>query len=402
MRQISVRRGAWGVVASVAAAVLLAAAGRAPAALTIEPGVLFTHSQDNLYSIRGLAVDKADDGMGHALPAGDFAYYGHIKLDDADSLTHLVRLATVKRPAAGDPFPGTFTFMNEVALPTPASGEQQPKAVETDERGYVFASGVGGAGATPGFYTFQSDLSNLGGAATPAFFEVTGFNEVGGLAFELSPGGDHYLWVSKRSYGAGEDSEVRRYNINDPANPVLDTTVTLPVSGASLRGVTVDPFTGIAYVADFAHPGADSGGVWRIDLAGNTNTFFDFATLASPNDLAHALDLVVSPNDGRLYVSTQQDQGGGTGDSAIAQLDADTLALLQKFELSQNGQVSEYGLGGLDVLDATFNDFILANEDATANPTFDDTILNAHTPEPGTLAVFAAGGVVVLMRRRRG
>ena len=368
----------WWIGAAVAV-IIGALAASAPAVLTINPTPFYTHSQTgDLFSMRGLALAKDLSGD---------VYYGHIQGADDGVLStgdrHIVRLS------------GTPAILNTTVFSI------QPKALETDGRGNVYAGGY--QNGQPGVYIYDRTLT------TSSFFPVAQADEIDGLAAR-TVNNTVFLYVSNRNDWNAGKSFVRQYDVTNVAAPAA-TGWERTLATTGLRGIAVNSATGEVWATarttfityDSVNPNQiasinPGGGVFKISADASSAT-----SISQPD----AVDVVI--RSGNAYVVTQPgllDKNGnlvvnGTT-SQILELNS-ALAVTQSYALNIVNPSSSYGLGQIDV--NAFGLFYITDEDSSIGglpTTYVDRIYTAHLPEPGSLVLLGVGGAVVLMRRRRG
>jgi len=317
------------------------------------------HGGGYKFSIRSLAASQ--DGS-------DTLYYGHIQnaYDGIlpDGTLNIVNI---------DPSTGAVLHYITVTA--------QPKALATDDRGYVYA----GAGGTVNVY--PGNLSSL-----TASISVSGATAIEGVTV-TQIGSDYFLYASNRGTG-----KVARYNIDNINSPVLDTTwatngiYTLPTT--DLRGVVTADADGNLWVSDKT---ADR--VYRIAADGLSHIY---TTVDNPKDIAICGDYA--------YVSTEK------GDlSTVEQLFVSDMSLNQTLydSMVNTGYgASHYGFGGITILNGKV---YVTDEDSLridgpsgyGDPTthYLDRIYSIDIPcipEPASIIAMLSGlSGLALMRRLR-
>ena len=251
----------------------------------------------------------------------------------------------------------------------------QPNGLATDDRGNLYI-GTGSSGnirirATSNLATQVNPGFNGGTTATAEGVDI------------LKSGSNYYLYVSR---GNGT---VQKFDVTNPAAPIVDTTFgtggTFTVPGAGqLRGLTVAP-TGEIYVAQRDTTGSDRlGTVYKL-TAGNSPT-------VTSTSVSGAMDIALF--GGSLYVTKYT-----AGTSAIAQLDASTLAL-QDTLTTGFSRGSLEGYAGIDVTSdgrLYMVDQIYAGTGTNAS---DRVLVSTAVPEPVGLAVIGLASLALVRRRR--
>jgi len=253
------------------------------------------HGGGYKFSIRGLAASQ--DGS-------DTLYYGHIQ-NAYDGVLPDGTLNIVNLSLAGN-------ILHYITV------SAQPKALATDDRGYVYA----GAGGKVNIYP-----ANL--ASLTTFINISGATAVEGITV-AKISGDYFLYASDRGTG-----KVARYNIGDINNPVLDTSwannglYTLPTT--DLRGVMTADSDGNIWVAD-----KGNNKVYKIAADGLSHT---------STTVNKAIDIAICGEF--AYVSTEN------GDlSTVEQLLVSDMSLNQTLynSMVNTGYASHYGFGGITIL----------------------------------------------------
>jgi hypothetical protein len=316
------------------------------------------HGGGYKFSIRSLAASQ--DGS-------DTLYYGHIQ-NAYDGVLPSGTLNIVNISLSG-------TILHSITV------SAQPKALATDDRGYVYA----GAGANINVY--PADLASLS-----ASISISGATAIEGVTV-AKMGGDYFLYASNRGTG-----KIARYNIDDINNPFLDTSwanngiYTLPTT--DLRGVVTTDSAGSLWVAD-------RGGnkVYKIAADGLS---YASTTVPQPLDIAIAGDYA--------YVSTQ-----GGNSSTVEQLLVSDMSLNQSLSNSMvnTGYASHYGLGGITVLGARLyvtdeDSWRIDGPSGYGDPltSYGDRIFSIDipiVPEPATIIMVAGAvaGIAGFARRKR-
>ncbi|WP_234536705.1 IPT/TIG domain-containing protein [Streptomyces shenzhenensis] len=232
------------------------------------------------------------------------------------------------------------------------AGREQAKSIATDDRGYVYiGSGdrdiaCGGPGDVdrPYVLALDSSLTPVSGKVQTSD-AATKDRRIGGAAVRKS-GSTYYLYISRESSSGSGAAYIQRFDVTDPANPVLDTTFNgtgtfnladLPgfsTAGAP-RGLTVAP-DGTIYLASTDTANFTNGTVYRIasDLASATSV-----------TVLGAMDVAL--RGGRVYATQYL-----ADNSAIAVLDATTLAPLDTITIPafpHPNTALDTGYSGIDI-----------------------------------------------------
>lgn len=324
---------------------------------------------NNKFSIRGLAT--SEDGS-------NTLYYGHIKYA-YDGVLPAGSQNIVRMDLSGN-------VINYIAA-------SQPKALATDDRGYVFA----GAGANVNVYP-----NNL--SALSATIGISGATAIEGLTV-VHQSGNYYLYTSDRNSG-----KIARYNVNNVNSPTLDTSwgiagmLTLPQTDE--RGIMAPD---------------SSGNIWVADKGNNVvyKIAFDGLSYASTS-VSKALDVVAYGD--WVFISRQD-----ANNSSIVQLNASDMSVYQTLTSSMinTAYPSHYGFGGIDIIngylyvadeDAYRSDHTGIDDPSGFDPSnygpethYFDRIFkielpplpSEEVPEPATLALIIPAFATILTFRRK-
>jgi DNA-binding beta-propeller fold protein YncE len=259
------------------------------------------------------------------------------------------------------------------------ASNDQPKAIATDSRGYVYVGNrySGGANAFIASYgpNFEAPLDSLDVAA----------NQFGGLA-TAEFGGKVYLYASRET-----GNQILRYDATDPTNLVIDPTFgaggvyTLGVGNGVLRGLEVAN-DGTIFVTN-----RDNGALYRISADLLT------VTAAAAN---RAMDVALY--GGKAYVTNY----AGTN-SAISVFDQNTLALLETITITTldaapYSRGNNEGWSGIDI--GPDGRIWLGDQSyltGSGGVVYDRLLVSSPIPEPSTWILATLGLATLLVIRRR-
>jgi hypothetical protein len=289
-----------------------------------------------------------------------------------------------------------YQFNTSASLPlTPihdsGPSNDQPKAIATDDRGNVYVGDRLSGGNSGQITTFSSTL-------TSPVFTTTNvpIEQFGGLA-TAHFGGHYYLYATREATqalsGGAVGGEIRRYIVDNPATPTLDTTFgasgvytipntiaggAVPNTAKTLRGIDVAP-DGTIFTTN-----RDTGTVFRIS-----------ANLTSVTSASVPRAMDVTLFSGFAFVTSYNG-----ANSLIRVLDMGNLAFEQDITYASTGlpaRGTSEGWGGIDI-DPNTSRIWLGDENYNASGTTKDRLLVssplAAVPEPATVLVLS---VVALM-----
>lgn len=266
-------------------------------------------------------------------------------------------------------------------LNTHVSGNDQPKAIATDDRGNVFVGNRISGNADSFIQSFSSSLSSI--SSTSAASPV-----IGGLAVHRI-GNDYYAYAAYEGSGL-----IQRYNITNPLAMTLDTSFgtggSFNISGGTdLRGIEIAS-DGTIYVAS-----RDANRVWKVSSDLSSASFVT---------LNRAMDVAIYGN--KLYATSY------TGaNSLIRSYNLSDLSFVENITISTlDGNPytrgTAEGWSGIDI-DSSGNIWLVDQQYSGSSTSTQDRLLlgaSLAVPEPGTVALagLAAFGFAGMRRRRLG
>ena len=285
-----------------------------------------------------------------------------------------------------------------IGSPTTTNGNQV-KALATDDRGYVWVGTGQPAGApTPFVQSFTASLGTESGPyATSGNATVDG-KLIGGLAVR-HVGPTYYLYVARE--GGPSEAYIQRININNPLNPVLDTSFGTGgyFNVSSLQGFSTAGFArgievgvdGTIYLATVDNTGAgpSSGRVYRIasDLSSATSAA-----------VSGAFDISLAGSE--LYVSRYSPLNtAGVTVLNEADLSLVTNAPTGTATFPRTNANNDNGYSDIDV--ASDGRIFVADQVWNAGNNFDRLLVATPSPEPASGLLLGLGGLAMLVRRRR-
>lgn len=333
--------------------------------------------------------------------------------DQTSSVTNQLRAVEVSdAPGANSVYVGMiqsspnreiykFSTTASLPMPTPTGANKtpvtsdQPKAIATDDRGNVFAGNRISGGNNGEIAVYTSGLNNAPVIVTTN----VPTEQFGGLA-TAHFNGHYYLYASREATqgvsGGSIGGEIRRYIVDNPTSPTLDTgfgnsgvytipnTVAggpVPSNAKTLRGIDVAP-DGTIYVTN-----RDTGLIYRI----NANLTGQPISAAVPR----AMDVTLF--SGMAFVTSYNGAS-----SLIRVLSMSDLSFIQDINIATldglaYSRGSLQGWGGIDI-DASGRIWLGDESYGASDNNAKDRLLVssplAAVPEPAAVLVM---GVVMLL-----
>jgi hypothetical protein len=340
---------------------------------------------------------------GAAAADAAFTLTWNVAYDQTNATTNQLRAVEVSEQAGNDSVyvgmiqttgNGRRLFQFDTDAPhsqlsaTPGRNDQ-PKAIATDDRGNVFVGDRISGGNSGQITTFTSSL----GSPTSTSTNVP-TKQFGGLA-TAHFGGHYYLYATREATtavsGSAVGAEIRRYIVDNPNSPVLDTTFgtsgifTIPgttgSSGAkTLRGIDIAP-DGTIFTAN-----RDEGLVHRISS--------DLTSVITKN-LTGAMD--VSLFNGMAFVTSYNGASSLIRVYHMGNLAVDSDITISALGLNPYTRGGSEGWSGIDV-DHKTGRIWLGDQSYQSSGTVKDRLLVssalAQVPEPAAMLITS---IVALM-----
>jgi hypothetical protein len=322
-------------------------------------------------SLRGLALSDDDSSI----------YTGFIQGTSSSAVRKLSSGIIAGTIAPGDP-----DIQGEATI----ASSRQPKGVATDDRGNVYATlSLNTNSTSQQFRIYNSTLTSV--VSTTVAGSVAG-SQFGGMAVQKL-GSDYYLYLGRN----GGQGLIERWNVTNPAVPVLDTTwassgiLNLKTfnsnqwPNAFVNGLDIAS-DGTIYAAGGILGTGRGDSVFRISPDGSSISRVDVAT---------PMDVVRYGNE--LYVS--QYLGALSTVAVLSESNLNQVNTLTTGFVHGPAGGTDSGYAGIDV--AADGRLYLVDQiyDIQGSTLFDRVLVSSPVPEPAMAGAMALGSLLLVRRR---